>query len=181
MSKKKIKLTDTTNYTPPATFEEWVSIHGEPEYLGEVTPSYTKDILIEDCNRYEDEKIDTSGIFYEDKKGNQQLNYKKFVDVFAKVNNCVYCNGVFFNPDGAITNQSIRRDIANTLGDAGWTGKIDTPTNSIFTTLKDMYTVDELPVNDKVIPLAILVVDLIFTINVVYVVVSWILIRIIFN
>lgn len=154
MSKKKIKLTDTTNYTPPATFEEWVSIHGEPEYLGEVTPSYTKDILVEDCNRYEDEKIDTSGIFYEDKKGNQQLNYKKFVDVFAKVNNCVYCNGVFFNPDGAITNQSIRRDIANTLGDAGWTGKIDTPTNSIFTTLKDMYTVDELPVNDKVIPLA---------------------------
>ncbi len=153
MSRKKIELTDATELTPPSTFEEWVSIHGEPEYLGEAIPSYNKDILVEDCS-HDDEMIDTSGIFYEDKNGNPQLNYKRFVDVFAKVNNCVYCNGVFFNPDGAISNQSIRRDIANSLGDAGWTGKIDTPTNSIFVTLKDMYTVDELSVNDKVIPLA---------------------------
>lgn len=27
MAKKKIKLTDTTDYSPPSTFEEWVSIH----------------------------------------------------------------------------------------------------------------------------------------------------------
>ena len=153
MTKKKIELTDTTDYTPPATFEEWVNIHGEPEYLGEVTPSYTKGIRIEDCSDNID-PIDTSDIITEDKNGNPQLNYKRFVDVFAHINNCVYCNGVFFNPDGAISNQSIRRDIANSLGDAGWMGKIDTPTNSIFTTLKDMYSVDELPVNEKVIPLA---------------------------
>lgn len=153
MSRKKIELTDTTEYTPPSTFEEWVSIHGEPEYLGEVTPSYTKDIRIEDCTDH-DEQIDTSNIITEDKNGNPQLNYKRFVDVFAKINNCVYCNGMFFNPDGSISNQSIRRDIANSLGDAGWMGKIDTPTNSIFTTLKDMYSVDELSVNEKVIPLA---------------------------
>ena len=153
MTKKKIELTDTTNYTEPTTFEEWVSIHGEPEYLGEVTPSYTKGIRIEDCTDNE-EPIDASNIITEDKNGNPQLNYKKFVDVFAQVNNCVYCNGVFYNPDGAIPNQAIRRDIANSLGDAGWMGKIDTPTNSIFTTLKDMYTVDELSVNERVIPLA---------------------------
>ena len=150
---KKIELTDTTDYTPPSTFEEWVSIHGEPEYLGEVAPSYTKGIRVEDCSD-DEEPIDTSNIIVEDKNGNPQLNYKRFVDVFAKVNNCVYCNGVFYNPDGAISNQSIRRDIANSLGDAGWMGKIDTPTNSIFTTLKDMYTVDELSVNERVIPLA---------------------------
>ena len=153
MTKNKIELTDTTEYTPPTTFEEWVSIHGEPEYLGEVTPSYTKGIRIEDCTD-DDNYIDATGIITEDKNGNPQLNYKKFVDVFAKVNNCVYCNGVFYNPDGAISNQSIRRDIANSLGDAGWCGKIDTPTNSIFQTLKDMYAVDELPVNERVIPLA---------------------------
>lgn len=29
MARKKIELTDTTNYTPPTTFEEWVQIHGE--------------------------------------------------------------------------------------------------------------------------------------------------------
>ena len=153
MARKKIKLTDTTEYAPPTTFEEWVAIHGEPEYLGEATPSYTKGIRIEECTQEETE-IDVSGIITEDKKGNPQLNYKKFVDVFATINNCVYCNGVFFNPDGMISSQSIRRDIANSLGDAGWQGKIDAPTNSLFTTLKDMYSVDELPVNEKVIPLA---------------------------
>ena len=153
MAKKKIELTDTTNYKPPSTFEEWVAINGEPEYLGETTPSYTKGIRVEDCTD-NDETIDTSDIIMEDKNGNPQINYKRFVDVFAKINNCVYCNGVFYNPDGAISNQVIRRDIANSLGDAGWMGKIDTPTNSIFTTLKDMYTVDELPINEKVIPLA---------------------------
>ena len=153
MSRNKIELTDTTEYTPPTTFEEWVSIHGEPEYLGEVTPSYTKGIRVEDCTN-DDETIDATGVITEDKKGTPCINYKKFVDVFAKVNNCVYCNGVFYNPDGEISSQSLRRDIANSLGDAGWTGRIDTPTNSIYQSLKDMYTVDELPVNEKVIPLA---------------------------
>jgi putative DNA primase/helicase len=153
MTKKKIELTDTTGYTEPTTFEEWVSIHGEPEYLGEVTPSYTKGIIIEDCTEV-DEIIDTSDIITEDKQGNPRINYKKFVDVFAKVNNVVYCNGVFYNPDGVVSAQSLRRDIANSLGNAGWTGRIDTPTNAIYQSLKDMYTVDELPVNEKVIPLA---------------------------
>ena len=153
MARKKIQLTNTNEDTPPATFEEWVEIHGEPEYLGEITPSYTKGIRVEDCEQ-EKTDPDTSNIITEDKKGNSQLNYKKFVDAFALANDCVYCNGVFYNPDGSISQQSIRRDIANSLGDAGWKGRIDTPTTSILTTLKDMYTVDELPVNDKVIPLA---------------------------
>ena len=54
MSNNKIELTDTTGYTEPTTFEEWVSIHGEPEYLGEVTPTYTKDIRVEDCTNDDD-------------------------------------------------------------------------------------------------------------------------------
>ena len=153
MAKRKIELTNVTNYTPPTTFEEWVSIHGEPEYLGEVKPAYTKDIIVEDHTEV-NENIDTSDIIFEDKNGNPQLNYTRFVDVFAHINECVYCNGVFYNPDGAISGQIIRRDIAKSLGSAGWTGKIDAPTNSIFTTLKDMYAVEELPVNANVIPLA---------------------------
>ena len=31
MARKKIQLTNTTEYTAPTTFEEWVAIHGEPE------------------------------------------------------------------------------------------------------------------------------------------------------
>ena len=152
-SQPAIPLTDCSEDISPTTFEEWVEIHGEPEYLGESSPTFTEGIRIVDCES-EEEPIDTSGIIYEDKKGVPQLNYKRFVDVFAKINNCVYCNGVFFNPDGAISNQAIRRDIANSLGEAGWSSRIDTPTNSIFQTLKDMHSVDELSVNDRVIPLA---------------------------
>lgn len=154
MSNKKIKLTDTVDNYSPTTFEEWVSIHGEPEYLGEVTPSYTRDIFIEDRYELEEDAPDVEGIITEDKNGNAKLNYKKFVDAFAVINNCVYCNGVFYSPDGAMNSQSLRRDIANSLGAMGWTSRLDSPTNSIFQSLKDMYTVDELFVNDKVIPLA---------------------------
>ena len=153
MARKKIQLTKNNENIFPTTFDEWCEIYGEPDYIGETTSRYTKGIIVEYCE-HEDEHIDTSMIITEDKKGNPQLNYKLFVDTFAKINNCVYCNGVFYNPDGAISNQSIRKDIANSLGDAGWIGKIDSPTNSIFTTLKDMYAVDSLPVNDKIIPLA---------------------------
>lgn len=152
--RKEIKLTDTTTDTLPTTFEEWVSIHGEPEYLGEVTPSYTRDILVEDRYELEEDAPDVSDIITEDKNGNAKLNYKKFVDAFAAINNCVYCNGVFYSPDGAMNSQSLRRDIANSLGAMGWTSRLDSPTNSIFQSLKDMYTVDELFVNDKAVPLA---------------------------
>ena len=153
MGIKKIKLSDTTNYTPPSTFEEWVSIHGEPEYIGENNSRPSADIIFEDCETSK-EHVDTTGIIIKDDKGRPQLNYRKFIDVFAEINNCVYCNGVFYNPDGAISSQYIRKEIAISLGNIGWQGKIDAPTNSIFTSLKDLYSVDELPVNEKVIPLA---------------------------
>ena len=153
MSKKKIKLTGITSDSVPTTFEEWCEIHGEPEYIGESRPCYTKDIIVEDYKEAYTQ-IDTSDILTYDDKGNPRLNYKKFVDAFAAQNNCVYCNGVFYNPNGAISNQSIRKDIAKSLGDAGWQGKLDAPTTSIFNSLKDLYSVEELPINDKVIPLA---------------------------
>ena len=153
MGRKKIKLTDTQEYTPPTTFEEWVSIHGEPDYIGEHRKPSTTKILIEDCEHIE-EDIEPINFITEDKQGRPQLNYKLFVDTFARKNNLVFCNGVFYNPNGEVVPQLIRKDIANSLGDAGWMGKIDSPTNSIFTTLKDMYAVEELPVNEKVIPLA---------------------------
>lgn len=148
----KIALTDADTETFPKSFEEWCEIHGEPEYLGESSPSRTKDILIEDCTP-EIEPIKAPDIITEDKNGKPCINYKNFVDVFADINQCVYCNGVFYNPDGEIASQSLRRDIANSLGQMGWQGRLDTPTNSIFCSLKDMYTVDSLPVNEKVIPL----------------------------
>ena len=154
MGRKKIKLNPVVSEHLPTTFEEWVSIHGEPEYIGEENQTtYTKGILIK-THFPEEDNYDTSDIIYYDKKDNPQIDYKKFVDAFAHKNNCVFCNGVFYNPDGEIPTTTIRRDIAHSIGDCGWRGKIDSPTNSIFTTLKDMYSVESLPVNTKVIPLA---------------------------
>lgn len=149
----KIALTDVTEEMLPTTFEEWCKIHGEPEYVGQALPIRDNDITIEE-HTPEDLQVDTSNIITEDKNGNQRLNYKEFVDTFALINNCVFCNGVFYNPDGEISTQSIRRDIANSLGDMGWQSRLDVPTNSLYCTLKDIYSVDELPVSDKVIPLA---------------------------
>lgn len=149
----KISLVDVDTDHAPQTFEEWCQIHGEPEYVGQSSPIGNSDILIEEYIP-DNEEIDTSDIITLDKKGNQTLKYKKFVDVFAKINNCVFYNGGFYNPDGEISTQSIRKDIANSLGDAGWESKLDVPTNSLYASLRDMYSVEVLPVSDKVIPLA---------------------------
>ena len=153
MPRKKIKLSNNTSDVLPKTFEEWCEIHGEPEYIGEKIKLPSNGILIEDCEVV-NEHIDTDGIITVDQKGRMELNYMKFVDAFAAQNNCVYCNGVFYNPDGVLSNQSIRKDIAISLGSAGWTGKLDAPTTSIFNSLKDLYSVEELSINDRVIPLA---------------------------
>ena len=152
---KKIKLTKTTTEILPKTFEEWVEIHGEPEYLYEPSHKIKKklDIHVTDCEE-EHIEVDTEGIFSENKNGNQVINYKKFIDAFIQINQCVYCNGTFYTPEGAVSNQSIRKDIAYSLADMGWVSKLDAPTNSIFTSLKDMCPVDELEVDASVIPLA---------------------------
>lgn len=153
-SAPKISLSNVNTENLPQTFEEWCSIHGEPEYVGQSLPIVNTDIVVEEHIQEEEEEVDTSDIISEDKRGNQRLNYKAFVDVFAQINNCVFYNGAFYNPDGEISTQTIRRDIANSLGSMGWNSRLDVPTNSLYTTLKDMYSVDELPVSEKVIPLA---------------------------
>lgn len=152
-SSYKIDLTIASDVTP-TTFEEWCEIYGEPEYIGEHQNVYTKGILVVDCADNLEEQVDNSEVIVVDDKGRPQLNYKLFIDNFAKINNCVYCNGVFYNPDGVISNQYIRKEIAVSLGNLGWQGKIDAPTNSIYTSLKDLYSVEELPINEKIIPLA---------------------------
>lgn len=150
MTRKRIKLHKNSTERIPKTFEEWCEIHGEPEYLYEVSPKVKKTLNIHviDCEEKHIE-VDTEGIFTDNK-----INYKKFIDAFIKTNQCVYCNGAFYTPEGMVSNPSIRRDIAYSLADMGWVSKLDSPTNSIFTSLKDMCPVDELDVDANVIPLA---------------------------
>lgn len=149
----RIPLNKIVEENSPTTFKEWCLIHGEPAYLYEKTNPSPLEINIVDC---EEEVVDvnTDDIFSEDKNGNQKINHKRFVDVFAQINKCVYCHGIFYTPDGVISSQSVRKDIANTLGDMGWCSRLDVPTNALFTSLKDMYQIDELEVDETVIPLS---------------------------
>lgn len=150
----RIPLNEIVEENAPKTFEEWCQIHGEPTYLYEKSQTSPLEIIVVDCESDSNEIINADGIFTKDKNGNLQLHYKRFVDVFAEINRCVYCHGIFYTPDGMISNQSVRRDIANTLGDMGWSSRLDVPTNALFTSLKDMYHTDSLEVDENIIPLA---------------------------
>lgn len=138
----------------PTTFEEWVAVHGEPEYLSDrKTPSTDTSILVIEPPQEPVYEIDTAGIITEDKNGNMRLNYAKFIDVFAKINPLAYCNGVFYTPHGAISKDVLKQDIHFSLFDNGWKGRLDAPVKSILESLKDHCNYERLTVDDKVIPL----------------------------
>ena len=144
-------------YHEPTTFEEWVEIHGEPDYIIPTTVYYTPgentlNITIKDCT-CEDPPIDTSGCLAADEKGKLSINYGVFTDCFIAQNKIIYSNGIFYTPTGAVSASSLRKDITMSLQDAGWTGKLDAPTNSLFQTIKDKTAQDSLQVNPLLIPL----------------------------
>ena len=140
------------DYKEPETFEDWVAIHGEPEFLYENrddsddTPQINH-IKLEDG---ETERSFDKAIY--PVKNGLQINYANFVDVFAANKHCIYCNGTFYTPDGMVSNADIRKEIATTLKNHGWSAKLDAPTSSLFNSLKDLQSVERLPVDETVIP-----------------------------
>ena len=95
---------------------------------------------------------ETPSPIYRDDKGKLHINHTSFVENFASLNNMVCCNGLFYTPDGVVSETQVRKDVAYSLTDNGWTDRIDQPTNALFTALKYMHSVDKLPVTDTVIP-----------------------------
>jgi len=146
-------MEDWMSDAEPKTFEEWVEIHGEPDYLYEQQTSNGLDILIKDCSPLPLD-IDTSHIFYETKNGEKRINYSEFTKVFMMFNSCIYCNGQFYTPDGAKSVGSIRQDIAYSLSDAGWKEKLDVPTNSLTNTLQDFTFQEKFEIDENLIPFA---------------------------
>lgn len=152
----KISLSKTAEDYQPKTFEEWCDIHGEPEYGNEnnrQTITKKLDIQIEEYEQTTIE-IDKNEIVTFDKKGNSQLNYVKCMDAFIALNNCVFCNGLFYTPDGQIGEQTVRTDIQNSLVELGLTGKLDNIVKSLYRMVADRCAVEQLPINSKIIPLA---------------------------
>lgn len=89
-----------------------------------------------------------------DRKGKLHINYPAFVENFTRANNIVCCNGLFYTPDGVVSETRMKSDISYSLIDRGWTDRLDAPVNSLFASLKQMKSVDALDVDEHVIPFA---------------------------
>lgn len=159
---KKIKLIPKSKRInkEPETFEEWVAIHGEPEYIEDVYKEYHDDFEYEILKNGEDfdiqpeNPVDPSEVYIISPKGKLDINYINFVDYFIAENNLVFCNGNFYTPDGIVTNGKIRKDVIDSLGEAEFARPLDSMVNSIFNMLKDRCFIEKLPVSDNVIPFA---------------------------
>lgn len=141
----------------PETYEEWVSLHGEPEYEDrEPTGQDVYSVKVIDCKQipYEEEEghIGIRECVYETEKGVKRINYANMSTAIARANNCIYHKGMFYTPDGAITAEFMRQEITASLESAGWTDKLDAPTTSILNTVRDKFNREEFKADTSIIP-----------------------------
>lgn len=145
----------------PETFEEWVEIHGEPDYEDTYTdPDFNDELPIKviDCTSvpYEDREdcIGLDQCVYETKKGKKCINYPNTAKAIAQANDLISVNGLLYSPDGAVSDRAMRKEISDSLIEAGWTDVLDSPTTHVLNTIKDTFHYDSLPVDKNVIPFA---------------------------
>lgn len=136
------------NANLPTTYEEWVEIYGEPEYLFESNGSPELDIVVVDPTEEEELEI-MDDIFYEDKRG-KHLDETEYCRRYKAHNNCVYNNGLFYSIDGAMNADMIHNDIIVNLMEAGMKNKLGTSTKALYNALKMFSTVERLNVNAQV-------------------------------
>lgn len=145
-----MKLTDA-HADEPQTYEDWMAIHGEPEYIttGEKPLSPTINVANGMAAK---EAVDYSNLIWEDKYGKKHLNYSDYAHAFIAINECVFCHGQFYTPKGTRSVGLVRQDIAESLADSGWTDKNDSVTNSILATIRDFSYQDDFPIDSMKIP-----------------------------
>lgn len=141
----------------PETFEEWVEIHGEPDYEDSYTAANDSfRVKVVDCppTPYENEE-DSIGLdkcVCETDKGIKRINYANMSTAIARANNCLYHKGMFYTPDGSITSEFMRQEITACLETAGWTDKLDAPTTSILNTVRDKFNREDFKADENIIP-----------------------------
>lgn len=89
-----------------------------------------------------------------DAKGKKHIDHPAFIENFARVNNLICCNGLFYTPEGVESETDVRKNIAYSLVQRGWKDRIDLPVNALFNALKYMKSVDELNADESIIPFA---------------------------
>ena len=144
----------------PETFEEWVEIHGEPDYIDE---DYSDgepelpEIVVEHCTPIPYEERDghmgVTDCIYETKSG-MKINYPNIVKAIGESYNLISVERMLYSPDGAVSDATMRKKITEYLIDAGWTSVLDAPTTHILNSVKDTFQCDKLPVDKTVIPFA---------------------------
>lgn len=145
----------------PETYEEWIAIHGEPDYVdADTTPliRQTLPIRIVQCPQIPyAERAECIGLdkcVYDGSKGGKRINYPNIVEAIAKSNDLISVDRMLYSPNGAISDMEMRKDISDSLVSAGWTDILDSPVTHILNSIKDTFHCEKLPVDKTVIPFA---------------------------
>ena len=146
----------------PETVEEWIEIHGEPDYEDDF---FTKHIVSQElpitvtqCKHipYWDREgcIGINQCIYETNKGQKRINYPNTVESLAEANELISVDRMLYSPDGYVSDMAMRKEISGSLVQAGWTDVLDTPVSHVLNSIKDTYHREKLPVDKNVIPFA---------------------------
>lgn len=108
----------------------------------------------EDLSEEEILQTYTPGMFYDDKKGNRQLDENTFAEAFRDINHLRYNNGLFYTRSGKITEELLARDVWASIKGFGIKQDVERITNKLMGAIKLASTVDNLDVNTNIIPFA---------------------------
>lgn len=145
----------------PETIEEWIEIHGEPDYVKEVVcdrkgSSDQLPISVVKCTHtpYEEQEghIGIDQCVYETKNGTKRINYPNTVQAIARANELISVERMLYSPDGAISDMEMRKEISDSLVAAGWTEVLDVPTTRILNSIKDTFYTPKFTIDKNVIP-----------------------------
>jgi putative DNA primase/helicase len=148
----------------PETIDDWIEIHGEPNYEQESTAVYDKNveddlhIKVTHCKTIpyneQDGHIGLDKCVYTTDKGSKRINYPNTVEAIARANDLISVERLLYSPDGAVSDMAMRKEISDSLISAGWTDILDSPVTHVLNSIKDTFHHDKLPVDKNVIPFA---------------------------
>lgn len=112
------------------------------------------DITVMDCEQESGYCSDDFKNIFKRDGSKDELDDYNFVKWFAKSNDYVCCNGVWYNPEGEVSKTRIIKEIGESIAGVRIVGRMAARIDSLYSLLKQLHSVDELPVTSKVIPLS---------------------------
>jgi putative DNA primase/helicase len=91
-------------------------------------------------------------MWYEDDKGKSHLNENAFAEAFRDVNHLQYNNGLFYTRVGKTTEESLSRDVWESIKDIGIKQDVERTTKKLIGAVKLASTVNGLYTNENLVP-----------------------------